>query len=436
MRKTFILDTNVLLHNAEALTAFADNKIVICMDVLEEIDRFKRENDEKGRNARAAIRSLDRLRASGNLLKGVDLPEGGLLQIAHIPRKIHSDILDLGNPVNRILLTGYELQKAGEHVIFVTKDINARVKSEAIGLPAMDFEKQTIDFERFYFGWTRKSVSPESIEEFRELGEADPDEDRKLLPREFILMESSKDEKNTAIAKHEPDAKKLVRLKFGDFDLFGIKARNDQQKMAIELLMDDSVNLITLVGHAGTGKTLLALAAGLIKVMEEHRYNRMLVSRPIIPLGKDIGYLPGTKDEKLGHWMHPIFDNLDFIMNSSRENGSEGFGEVDDLFDEKLIELEPLTYMRGRSIPRQFIVIDEAQNLTPHEVKTIVTRAGKHTKMVLTGDPYQIDNPYLDASSNGLTYLVERMKEQKIFGHVNLVKSERSLMASLAAKLL
>ena len=436
MRKTFVLDTNVLLHNADALTAFADNKVVVCMDVLEELDRFKRENDEKGRNARTAIRMLDGFRENGNLSEGVDLPGKGILQILHIQRKGPPDLLDPSSSVNRILLTAYELQAAGDHVIFVSKDINARVKSEAINVAAMDFEKQKIDFDHFYFGWKSKNVDPAEIETLRKNGEIKIADIDQYSAREFLLLKSTEDEKNVRIAKNVPGRKTLKALEYQEVPLFGITAKNEQQKMAIELLLDDSISLVTLVGRAGTGKTLLALAAGLVKVMDEHKYNRMLVSRPIIPLGKDIGYLPGSKDEKLGHWMHPIFDNLDYILHSNMDNGSNNFREVEDLFDEKLIELEPLTYIRGRSIPRQYIVIDEAQNLTPHEVKTIVTRAGNNTKMILTGDPYQIDNPYLDASSNGLTYLVERMKDQKIFGHVNLIKSERSLMASLAAKLL
>lgn len=272
--------------------------------------------------------------------------------------------------------------------------------------------------------------------DFRASGIIHFPDDPPRQPREFVIVKSDSNENDREIAKRIPANGNMLALEHTNVELFGIKPRNDQQKMAIELLLDDSISLVTLVGRAGTGKTLLALAAGLIKVMNEHKYNRILVSRPIIPLGKDIGYLPGTKDEKFGHWMHPIFDNLDYILHSSRENGTDDFDDVNKLFDDNLIELEPLTYIRGRSIPRQYIVIDEAQNLTPHEVKTIVTRAGNHTKMILTGDPYQIDNPYLDASSNGLTYLVERMKNQKIFGHVNLIKSERSVMASLAAKLL
>jgi PhoH-like ATPase len=227
----------------------------------------------------------------------------------------------------------------------------------------------------------------------------------------------------------------IQKLKFQEKKVMGISPRNLQQVMSFDLLLDDRVQLVALVGRAGTGKTLVALAAGLQKVANQHSFELMLVTRPIMPLGRDIGYLPGSKEEKLESWMQPIYDNLSFILQVSRAPGAKAT-KVDDLIDAGVIDLEPLTYMRGRSIPNQFIIVDEAQNLTPHEVKTVISRAGHGSKLVLTGDPYQIDNPYLDSASNGLSYVVERMKEQKLFGAVRLERSERSTLASLAAELL
>jgi PhoH-like ATPase len=431
MRKIFVLDTNVLLHNADALKVFADNEVVLPIDVIEELDIFKKDSDEKGRNARAAIRMLDELRERGKLGEGVLLENGGLLRIV-----MHDDIkkgtldLSLEQRDNRILMAAYGLQLKGNQVIFVSKDINARVKADALGIKAVDFEKQKVDIERLYSGWKELLVDKKDIDnffnkKFLELKEIE------MFPNQYILLKDNKDEKHTALAKFSFRQKSCVPLRSDINDVWGIKPRNKEQVMAFDLLMDDNVKLVTLVGQAGTGKTLLALAAGLRKTVDEHVYRRLLVSRPVIPMGKDIGYLPGTKEEKLVNWMHPIYDNLEYILTVRKKKEN-----IEDLIDSDLLQLEALTYMRGRSIPNQFIIIDEAQNLTPHEIKTVVSRAGNHTKMVLTGDPYQIDNPYLDSSSNGLSYAAEKMKGQEMFGHVLLTKNERSNLASLAAELL
>ncbi|MCX5692833.1 MAG: PhoH family protein [Candidatus Omnitrophica bacterium] len=430
MRKIFVLDTNVILHNAEALNVFADNEVVLPIDVIEELDIFKKDSDEKGRNARAAIRMLDDLREHGKLGEGVPLENGGILRIVmHVDSK---GILNVSphERDNKILMVAYDLQQKGNHVIFVSKDINARVKADALGVNAVDFEKQKVDIDSLYNGWKEIEFSSKEIDNFYEKKFFALKENG-LFPNQYILLKDKSAGKHTALGRYDAKQKGIVLLKSDLGDVWGIKPRNKEQAIALDLLLDDSIKLVTLVGVAGTGKTLLALAAGLKKTVDEHGYKRMLVSRPVIPMGKDIGYLPGTKEEKLVNWMQPIYDNLEYILTIRKRKE-----HVEGLIDCDLLQLEALTYMRGRSIPNQFIIIDEAQNLTPHEIKTVVSRAGSNTKMVLTGDPYQIDSPYLDSSSNGLSYAVERMKGQEMFGHVTLTKNERSGLASLAAELL
>ena len=439
MKKIFVLDTNVLLHNSAALLSFTDNEVILPIEVIEELDKFKKDHDEKGRNAREAIRSLDKFRRKGKLGNGVATENGGLIRIiANIDLTqaikeigLSSDVVD-----NRILMTAYVLQKQEQKVIFVSKDINARVKADAIGIKAMDFEKGKIDFDRLYTGWRRIKTTKEKIDNFYEHRSTGKDMPSDFMPNEFALLSDSENEKHTALARYSHEKKKFEQIKYGGKEIWNVKPRNKEQVMAQELLCDDSVRLVTLVGTAGTGKTLLALAAGLKKVLQDATYDRMLISRPIMPLGRDIGYLPGTKEEKLENWMEPIFDNLEFILSTHHKKQHGKFKTIEDLLDTGLLQLEALTYMRGRSIPKQFIIIDEAQNLTPHEIKTVITRTGNYAKMVLTGDPYQIDNPYLDSSSNGLTYCVEKMKNQPMFGHVTLTSSERSELASIAAQVL
>ena len=430
MRKIFVLDTNVIIHNADAINVFADNEVVLPIDVIEELDIFKKDSDEKGRNARAAIRMLDDLREHGKLGAGVPLPNGGVLRIV-----MHVDSKGLLNVApherdNRILMVAYDLQQKGNQVIFVSKDINARVKADALGVKAVDFEKQKVDMDSLYSGWKEIEVSAKEIDSFYEKKFLVTSQNN-LFPNQYVLLKDNSAAKHSAMGRYDAKQKRVVLLKSDQTVAWGIKPRNKEQAIAMDLLLDDNIKLVTLVGAAGTGKTLLALAAGLKKTVDEHGYKRMLVSRPVIPMGKDIGYLPGTKEEKLINWMQPIYDNLEYILTIRKRKE-----HVDDLIEGDLLQLEALTYMRGRSIPNQFIIIDEAQNLTPHEIKTVVSRAGNNTKMVLTGDPYQIDSPYLDSSSNGLSYAVERMKGQEMFGHVTLTKNERSGLASLAAELL
>ncbi len=439
MEKVFVLDTNVPLHNPDALFSFEDNVVVLPIEVIEELDEFKKDTDEKGRNARLTIRSLDRLRDRGKLGHGVKLEEGGVLVI---PPKIDFDKAGLIGLVpdtkdNKILITAYILQQEGKEVIFVSKDINSRVKADAIGLKAMDFEKQKVDINSLYTGWREISAGNE-VEEFYSGKVLDAGKND-FFPNEFIFLKNAAASKKTALARYKKETNALMPLIYSQISLGGVKPRNKEQAMAQEILLNNDITLVTLVGRAGTGKTLLALAAGLKKVVDDKTYTKLLISRPVIPLGRDIGYLPGTKEEKLENWMEPIFDNLEFILSGAsikkmQRRSSEK--SLNSLMEGGVIQLEALTYMRGRSIPNQFIIIDEAQNMTPHEIKTVISRAGEGTKVVLTGDPYQIDNPYLDSTSNGLTYCVDKMKGQTMFGHMTLTKNERSTLASLAANIL
>lgn len=430
--RCYLLDTNVLLHDAGALHCFDEHNIVLTVDVLEELDRFKRQNDERGRNARRVIRTIDELRAGGELRSGVPLARGGQLfvlvdtYVDHLPRGMDGSI-----PDNRILAAALYLQQQGVDVTFVTKDINARVKGDALGIPSEDLQSSTVNVDDLYAGWNELEVPGEAVDAFyAERGMPAPAD---LLPNAGVILRDAANPKHTALGLVSADGTRVERLQFEEARPWGLQPLNVQQRFALELLLRPEVQLVTLLGQAGTGKTLLALAVGLQKVAEEKQYRRIMVSRPIMPLGKDIGYLPGSKEEKLESWMEPIFDNLQFLVDPELEQSGD---KVSYLFDSGIIEVEAVTYIRGRSLPRLFIIIDEAQNLTPHEVKTVISRAGHDTKVVLTGDPWQIDNPYLDAASNGLTYVVEKFKDQPIHGHVTLVRSERSELASLAARLL
>lgn len=437
MKKVFVLDTNVLLHNADAISSFSDNVVVLPMTVIEELDKFKSRNDELARNARQVIRSLDKLRSKGHLGDGVVMENEGLLKIFIEKDEAAVEGMDMSIPDNRILAAAHYFQVQGEKVIFVSKDINARLKADALGIEVMDFEKQTVNFDELFCGFREITVSAAIIDEFfRE--ELYILEGCDFFPNEFVLMVDEGNDKHTGIGR-AIDPITIEHLNSNFDSAWNTRSRSKEQRMAYELLLDPNVELVTLVGQAGTGKTLLALAAGLETVLHQKLYERLLVSRPIIPLGKDLGYMPGTKDEKLTLWMQPIFDNLTYLMGGSKrhnDNGESVRQKVEKLLNDNTVELEALSYIRGRSIPRQYIVVDEAQNLTPHEVKTIISRAGEGTKIVLTGDPYQIDNPYLDSRSNGLAYTVERLKDQKIHGHVTLMKSERSTLAGIAAEYL
>ena len=437
--KTFVLDTNVLLHDPHALFRFEENTILIPITVIEEIDRFKKDMNETGRNARQVSRILDELRQKGCLSAGITLESGGSLRVAllnnEMLRNIPSELSDQKSD-NRILAVALEVKKSAEQmpVILVTKDTNLRIKADAVGLDAQDYESDKVDISELYSGFSEFDVSSETVDRFYGQGWVEPAET--LLPNQYVVMRDAGNPSHSALAKYVSAQNKLVPvIKIGKEGVWSIHPRNREQTCALDALLDDSIKIVTLVGKAGTGKTLLAIAAGLHKTAEENVYNRLLVSRPVFPMGKDLGFLPGDIEEKLAPWMQPIFDNVELLLSGheAEKRHSKGYRE---LMAMGIMEIEPLTYIRGRSIPNQFLIVDEAQNLTPHEIKTIVTRAGEGTKVVLTGDPYQIDNPYVDSSSNGLTYLVERFKGQEISAHITMMKGERSALAELAANLL
>jgi PhoH-like ATPase len=439
--KHFVLDTNVLLHNPGALFMFADNEVVIPFDVIEELDKFKGSTDDLGRNARTVIRHLDRLRELGNLSEGVPIKEtkGRLRVVLEEDQKLCPG-LTINTPDNRIICSAVQLQQEGKQVVFISKDINARIKSDALGLKTQDFEAQKVDFDRLFTGWREMDVPATAIDGLYSQKQLKLDVSDPLVANEFVLLKDETNANHTALSRFRSDTGMLVPVRPRRGPVFGIMPRNLQQTMALELLLDDSVKLVSLIGSAGTGKTLLALAAGMTKVLNEQVYTKLLCARPIMPLGRDIGYLPGGKDEKLTAWMQPIFDNVSYLLSNrlATENGHPTHSQLSSveqrtsqLIESGQVVLEPLTYIRGRSIPHQFMIVDEAQNLTPHEVKTIASRVGEGTKLILTGDATQIDNPYLDSSSNGLSYLVERLKGKSIIGHVTLAKSERSELASL-----
>jgi len=453
--KHFVLDTNVLLHNPMSLYLFDDNEVVIPFAVLEELDKFKKGNDDVARNCREVIRQLDKLRGQGQLREGVQWNgHGGCVRVEFAsqdrPHYIKEDM-----PDNRIIAVAWALKEAGKRAILITKDINVRLKSDALGIQTEDFEAQKVDVDRLFSGYVTVNVPSDVIDDLYdekqlELEAVDPyleieDEGGQtttkidLHANQFVHLRDPMDDSHTGLARRLADTEHLIPVHGPRKPVTGIMARNVQQTMALDLLIDDEIKLVTLLGTAGSGKTLLALAAGMSKVFAEKRYDKLLVARPIMPMGRDIGYLPGDKDEKLSAWMQPIFDNLEYLM-STRGSGPQHADSkpaetrLRQYTDSGQLVLEPLTYIRGRSIPHQFLIIDESQNLTPHEVKTIVSRVGEGTKIVLTGDIAQIDNPYLDGSSNGLSYLVERLKGNAMVGHVTLSKSERSELASLAAE--
>ncbi len=426
--KAFIIDTNVLIHYPEAIMSFKDNEILIPLQVLEELDNLKTYPDQRGKSAREAIRFLDKISKKGNLNDGVKLENGSVLRVSLAQPTVIPEGFSTDKNDNRILLCAYELKLRGRPVFFVSKDINARVKATALGIRAVDYEKQKVDIASLYQGVQELDVPGDTLAALEGNGELAWKDH--LRPNEFVILRSGSKE-SLGRWNAELNLLKSVQPELGSVS--GITPFNTRQRVALELLLDDGLALVTLVGKAGTGKTLLAIAAGLRKVIDEKKYSRMLVSRPVVPLGKDIGYLPGEKSAKMSNWMQPIFDNLEFILGVHKRDKIKN---ADQLVKDKLIEIEALSYIRGRSLPNQFIVIDEAQNLTPHEIKTIVSRAGEGSKVILTGDPDQIDNMYLDANSNGLSYLVDRFKGQKIYGHVTLQKTERSPLAELAASLL
>lgn len=435
-RKKIVIDTNVILFDAMCFMKMGDADIHIPISVIEEVDKFKRDQGENGRNARQFSRFIDVLRAKGSLSQGVPLdtnPEAFVY--------VSTDLIMAGQPVeldavkvdNRILMTALSLQKQHPRhkVELISKDINLRIKADVYGITARDFEPTTASPDELYEGYLEIELPPNKIDQFYKEKRLEG-VDVKLYANQYLIMKDVSNPNHSAVGRYSAAEKAIVPLYIPPDGIWGVHARNVEQSFALDCLLNDECLFVSLIGKAGTGKTLLAIAAGLHKTLDEGRFQRLLVSRPIFPMGRDIGYLPGDIEQKLNPWMQPIFDNVEFLMGADKKAA----GRAQELINQGMLNIEPLTYIRGRSIPKQYLIVDEAQNLTPHEIKTIVTRAGRGTKVVLTGDIYQIDNPYVDSANSGLTYSVERFKGHPISGHVTLTKGERSELAELAANIL
>ena len=429
--KSFVLDTNVLLHDPKSPFHFDDNNVLIPIEVIEEIDRFKRDSSELGRNARTLSRVLDEARGKGSLSDGVSLDSGGHLRIlmgqgeARDSKAVDSLILRQALQVQR--------EDPDTPVILVTKDINLRIRADAHGIQAEDYETDQIHLSDLYSGIFEKYARPEIMSRFRAENGIDLEPGHTHDPGKYCTLVNEEDPKKTLLAKVDASGERLVPIMDCRDGVWSIRPRNREQRFALDALLDDRVRLVTLMGKAGTGKTLLAMAAGLRRTVVDREFRRMIVARPTISMGKELGFLPGSLEEKLNPWMQPIHDALEMLsdLNMGQESRRSS-----DLLRSGMIVVEALSYIRGRSIANQFMVIDEAQNLTPLEVKTIITRVGNGTKIVLTGDPFQIDNPYVDSASNGFNYLISRFRGHAIAAHVELEKGERSELAELAADVL
>ncbi len=441
MKKNYVLDANVLLHDPHAIFKFEDNDLIIPIYAIEEIDQFKREGSERGRNARTIARLLDETREShgGTLARGVPLENGGSLRIA-IPERRPDKLVGLesGSQDLAILQTAIDVRDkdTSRPTIFVTMDTNLRIRADALGVTSETYENQRVRDPEIEHSVLELEVAGAEVDAFFQHGAVTPSDGRSLYPNAAVMLRDAGAPNHTALGRFDGQKGQVTALRVAREGVMGVRPRNKEQTFALDLLLDDTIRLVTLIGKAGTGKTLLALAAGLKRTTEDNAYSRLLVSRPIMPLGRDLGFLPGDVDEKLNPWMQPIFDNLEFLFsNGGTRSGRDSRGFLE-LLESGTIQVEPLTYIRGRSLPHQYLIVDEAQNLTPHEVKTIITRCGEGTKIVLTGDPHQIDNPYVDHASNGLSVVADRFKRERIAGHVVLAKGERSDLAELAANLL
>ncbi len=433
-RRKIVIDTNVILFDALAIMKFQEADIHIPISVIEEVDRFKRDPGENGRNARQFSRFIDVLREKGSLAEGVPLDNSTSVLHINVEFTVSGlpSELDPTKADNRILGTAIFLQKQFPRikVELVTKDINLRIKADVLGIVAKDYEPEGSSDEDLYEGYQEITVSTAQIDQFYRDKRFTPDV--KLLGNQYVILKDATNPNHSAIGRYSFAEKAIVPLVASTQSIWGINPRNVEQSFAMDCLLNDEILFVSLVGKAGTGKTLLAIAAGLHKTLDEGHFQRLLVSRPIFPMGRDIGYLPGDIEQKLNPWMQPIFDNVEFLMGADKKAA----GRAQELINQGMLNIEPLTYIRGRSIPKQYLIVDEAQNLTPHEIKTIITRAGMGTKVVLTGDVYQIDNPYVDSANSGLTYAVEKFKGHPIAAHVTLTKGERSELAELAANIL
>ncbi len=439
MNKTFILDTNVLLLDPTAINKFGpQNKVFIPLTVVEELDRFKKDQNEIGRNARYFARLIDGLRSKGSLMVGVTLENGGTLVISVVKdrRSAQGEGLDPLINDNLILASAVTLRDAGENVTLITKDINLRLKSDAVGVKAEDYETTDVTMDELYSGQRLVEFDLERIESFEKerFLKIEAGEINGIYPNEYLILTDKNNPFKKVLGRYHQRKGGIVPLIKPKEGVWGIHPKNIEQQFAFDALMNNEIALVSLVGKAGTGKTLLAIAAGLECAITKQTYSRVLVSRPIVPMGRDLGFLPGDISEKLGPWMQPIFDNIDFLFGNQRARNE--MTTWDELINQGLLHVEPLTYIRGRSLPGQFMIVDESQNLTPHEIKTIITRAGEGTKIVLTGDSEQIDNPYLDSLNNGLVYCIDKLKGEDIVAHVKLQVGERSPLSEVASKLL
>jgi len=436
--KNYVLDTNVLLHDPNALLNFQDNRVLVPIEIIEEVDKFKRETSDRGQNARTVSRRLDALRSQGSLSTGVPLPNGGQLRILfgkEVTVGSRAASIANGSVDSRILAHALALHDADPHhpTVLVTKDVNLRLKADAWGVTAEDYETDQVNLQDLYTGHFELTVPAAQLAEFKLHGELPlPAGSRIRYPNEYCTLHEEGPNKRALLAKVDVSGKKVVSLQDCQ-NVWGIRPKNREQHFALDALLDERVKLVTLMGKAGTGKTLLALAAGLKRTVSDREFRRLMVARPTISMGKELGFLPGSLDEKLSPWMQPIHDALELLgdLNMGRENG-----RTSDLLRNGTIVVEALSYIRGRSIAHQFMIVDEAQNLTPLEAKTILTRVGHGTKIVLTGDPYQIDNPYVDAASNGFNYVISRFRDQALAAHIELSRGERSELAELAANVL
>ena len=432
-KKTYVLDTSVYLTDSNCINSFLNNDIVIPLKVLEEIDKHKKRQDSVGSQARSTIRKLDELRDKGSLSKGVRINKGlGLVRVSSYNPLCLPDDLDLEDSDNQIIATALSEQDKSpksRKVVVVSRDINMRVKCDSLGLLTEDYQAEQVveSSEGLYVGRTEILVDEQDVDKFYNGQEIWIDkEEHKLYPNQFIMLISNSNEKKTALARFLNYNQPLKSINSSTRRIWNTSPRNKEQQFALELLMDPAIPVVSLVGKAGSGKTLLALAAGLEQTFEKNIYKKIVVTKPVEPVGKDIGFLPGSMEEKMMPWLAPIQDNLQFLMGDDKATL--------ELYMEKgKIEVEAMTFIRGRSISNAFIVIDEVQNMTQHEIKTVLTRVGEGTKIVLTGDIEQIDNVYIDATNNGLSYVVERLKEEDITGHVTLLKGERSKVATIAA---
>ena len=433
-KKTYVLDTSVYLTNAECIYAFENNDIHVPLKVFEEIDKHKKRQDAVGFQARKIIRIWDDLRAVGSLDKGVRIRKGlGIVKSISAAGIADEDLprdLDIKIPDHLIIATALKAQRESTRkVILVSRDINMRVIADAVGLTSEDFQNnQVVDTsENIFTGYTTLLVDDQDIDRFYEK-QSVYIENKNLHTNQYLMLVSNANEKKSALARYISPTMPLRQLSRAQ-KIWGIKPRNKEQQFLMDALMDPTIEIVTAIGKAGSGKTICAIAAGLEQTIDETKsqYSRIIVSRPVQPLGKDIGFLPGTMEEKMSPWLMPIQDNLQFLMGNDKLT-------LDIYMQKGTIEIEALTYIRGRSISNAFIIIDEAQNLTTHELKTIITRVGEGTKIVLTGDVEQIDNVYIDATSNGLTHAVEKFKNFELASHITLSKGERSKVATFAAE--